>query len=108
MSRQLLCPACAQEFNLHPEDKANGIKIRKVEIQSARRPPNLQIRIKAGNETTIIPVPVIVCDHCNDEIPEGSKAVGVTMWGKDQEEPEPWEKEYGHETKTTPDDQYRE
>ena len=91
MSRQLLCPACSSDFHLHPEDVENGIKMRKVHIK-AKRPENLEIRINAGNETHTIPVPILVCDHCNEEIKEGSPAVAVTLY--EGQEPENWESEY--------------
>ena len=91
MSRQLLCIPCANEFHLHPEDVANGIKMRKVHI-TAKRPENLEIRVSDGKETTVIPVPILVCDHCNEEIKEGAPAVAVTLY--EGQEPENWESEY--------------
>lgn len=93
MSRQLLCVTCASEFHLHSEDAANGMKMRKVHIKEAKRPEKLEVRIQAGEEEHVIPVPILVCDHCNDEIPEGTPAVAVTIW-EASGEPEDWEKEY--------------
>lgn len=93
MSRQLLCVTCASEFNLHSEDVANGMKMRKVHINETKRPDRHEIVISDGETTHRIPAPILVCDHCNDEIPEGTPAVAVTVW-EASGEPENWEKEY--------------
>lgn len=91
MSRKLLCPACGQDYNLHPLDESDGFKLRKIHI-TAKRPENLAIRVQAGVETTVIPVPFLVCDLCNAKIEDGSPAVATTMWLG--EEPESWESQY--------------
>lgn len=91
MSRKLLCPACGQDYNLHPFDEKDGYKLRKVHI-TAMRPENLAIEVHSDGEKTVIPVPFLVCDLCNAKIKDGSPAVATTMW--QDEEPEAWEKEY--------------
>lgn len=70
--------------------------MRKVPIK-ARRPDNHQITIHAGPETnvmtSIIPLPVLVCDHCNIDIPDGSDAIAVSMW-RQEEQAVDWEHEF--------------
>jgi len=91
MMRKLLCPACGQDYNLHPFDEQEGYRLRKVHI-TAKKPKELNIQVQSIRYTTIIPVPFLVCDLCNTKIEDGSPAVATTMW--QGEEPESWEKEY--------------
>ena len=91
MMRKLLCPACGQDYKLHPEDEKDGFKLRKVHI-TAKKPKVLNIQVQCVEHTTIIPVPFLVCDLCNAKIVDSSPAVATTMW--QGEEPEAWEKEY--------------
>jgi hypothetical protein len=91
MNRKLLCPACGQDYNLHPEDEKDGFKLRKVHI-TAKKPDVLNVEVISGRQHTVIPVPFLVCDLCNTKIEDGSPAVATTMW--QGEEPESWEKEY--------------
>ena len=97
MIRYILCPACAATFNLHSEEEdiADGWSMRKVPIK-AKRPDNHQIVITAGAETNIIPVPVMVCDLGNEELPEHSDCVAVSMWrsGRGEYEPAEWWHEF--------------
>lgn len=93
--RSILCPDCAKTFTMHPSDAADGWHMRKVEIK-AKVPTDgsHRITVMAGNEiVSDTPVPCIVCDHCNDEIPEGSPGICVSMW-RGNEEPENWERNY--------------
>ena len=92
MTRYLLCPGCEDRIPLHPDDKANGIQMRRTSL-IAKKPEDLNIEIHHGDETDIIPVTVLVCDLCNEAIPDGTRAVDVTMW--EGPEPGPWEEEYG-------------
>lgn len=91
--RSILCPTCAEKFHEHPDDVAEGWRMRKVHIK-VKRPTDgsHQISILSGGTEEIIPVPMVVCDHCNTELPDGTDAVAVSMWqGVD---PGNWEKEY--------------
>lgn len=93
--RSILCPDCSSRFHMHPEDAADGWHMRKVEIK-AKVPTDGSHRIEimsGSNPATVIPVPLIVCDHCNDEIPEGSTGICVSMW-RGQDEPDNWEQNY--------------
>lgn len=39
--------------------------------------------------------PTVVCDYCNDELPNGTEVIALTMWRPAREpEPENWEAEY--------------
>lgn len=92
--RNLLCKTCAAKFTLHPEDERDGWQMRKVPIV-CKRPADLHITIihAGGQERT--EVPVLVCDTCNDELPDGTACVAVTMWKEgDEIEIGNWEKEY--------------
>jgi|GEM_PF-6494166 hypothetical protein len=92
MSRKLLCPACALDYKLHPQDEEDGFKMRRVDIASVKRPENLAIQVITAAEIRTTPVPFLVCDFCNAKIGDGSPAVAITMWR--EEEPEEWESEY--------------
>jgi len=96
MIRNLFCHECRERMELHPEDIVHGWKMRRVTIEKAKVPDHHQIEIHAGDQPVhIIPVPMLVCDGCNDEIPVGGKAVAVTMWQASQEdEPGNWEEEF--------------
>lgn len=97
--RAIYCPNCASQFHIHPEDERDGWKMRKVNIK-AKVPTDGSHRIEISvgfpgdNEPTdVIPVLMIVCDQCNDEIPEGADAVAVSMW-RPGDEMTDWEKAY--------------
>lgn len=98
MPRYLLCDKCRNEFMLHPEDKAMLLEERRVEIDKARRPPDLKIvtTVTEGGKTTRTetPVPVMKCDRCDGPIKEGAPCVAVTHWRG--ERPAMWEYEYGY------------
>lgn len=83
-------------MRLHPEDKAMLMEERRIEIDEARRPPDLTITttVTEGGKTTrnVEPVPVMKCDCCNGAIEEGTPCVAVTHWRGPQ--PQPWEQEY--------------
>ena len=91
MTRKLLCPACGQDYKLHPLDEKDGFKLRKVHI-TAKKPDVLNVEVISSGQHTVIPVPFLVCDLCNARIVDGSPAVAATMW--QGEEPEALEKEY--------------
>lgn len=86
-------------MQLHPEDVADGWRMRRRTIDKAKRHDHHQIEIHVvGEPASIIPVPVLVCDFCNDEIPVGDRAVAVTMWQLPEGEPGDWEREFTIET----------
>lgn len=94
MTRYILCPECGGKFKLHPEDHTKGFTMRKIPI-IARKPENLEIVIHMSIVTEKIPVTILVCDHCNVSIPDGSPAMAVTLWNEEVEgEPGNWEQEY--------------
>ena len=96
-ARFLLCPACKDSLDLHPADRRNGFQQRRVEIAEARRPPGLarQSRTITDGHVEIVreDVPVLKCDACYADIPDGTPATAVTHW-RGPVTPDPWEKEY--------------
>lgn len=100
--RYILCPTCAANFKEHPDDTREGWLIRRKEIK-AKVPDDgsHRITIIAGGETVHDEqVPIIACDLCNAEIPEGSPATCVTMW--QGQEPENWEERYDQANQASP------
>lgn len=93
--RSILCPDCSAKFTMHREDSADGWHMRKVEIKvKVPTDGSHRIEIMSGmNPATVIPVPIVVCDHCNDEIPEGAIGIAVSMW-RGEDEPGNWEQGY--------------
>lgn len=95
MIRYLLCNNCSDRFaELHREDIEAGWHLRRNTIEKSKRPEDLCIEIRHQDEVARIPVPVMVCDGCNDEMPDGSNIIAVTMWQSPEAEPGNWEAEY--------------
>lgn len=93
--RSILCPSCSAKFTMHREDSADGWHMRKVEIK-VKVPTDGSHRIQIFADDNMVsdtPVPVILCDHCNDEIPEGNTGICVSMW-RGEDEPGNWEQGY--------------
>jgi hypothetical protein len=90
--RAIYCPTCSAGFNIHPDDITEGWKLRRIAIKVHRPEQGHEIIIKSGDETSVIDVPIVVCDSCNCELPEGTDAFAVTMY-KGQEPPA-WEEAY--------------
>lgn len=93
--RQILCPTCANRFELYPEDRADGLVMRKTQIAKAKRPSNPeenQIVIN-GTEVIQIPMDVVACDSCNTNV-FGQPAVAVSVWRKSLGILKPWEQEF--------------
>lgn len=87
-SRYLLCPTCADELHLHPEDVGMGFHERRISL-TATKPPGLAVVVNG------VPHPVrqMKCDACGLPIPNGTKlCVAVTHWRG--EEPDRWEEPY--------------
>lgn len=89
--RRILCTKCASGFDLHPEDRADGLVIRKTKIAKAKRPEypdENQITIN-GN---VIPIPAdeVICDSCNSNV-YGQPAVAVSIWHGGRGEMDMWE-----------------
>lgn len=94
MKRELICPGCAETHELHPNDIADGFMMRKT-FMPVKKPKDHCMEIQTQGMIQVIPLSELVCDHCSCELPNGSVAVAVTMWRKDQEEePGNWEQEY--------------
>lgn len=93
--RSILCPSCSAKFTMHPEDIANDWHMRNVEIKvKVPTDGSHRIEIMAGDEPVkVIHVPVVLCDHCNHEIPEGATGIAVSMW-RGEDEPGNWEQGY--------------
>lgn len=68
------------------------MKIRKVNI-NAKKPHNHGVTIGNDQIKHWVPYDMLVCDHCNVQIKDGSPAVAVTLW-EAPGEPDNWEKEY--------------
>lgn len=95
MIRYIFCEKCKDRMsNVHQEDIDNGWRDRRVRIERSKTPVNHHIEIVAGPERQIIPVPILVCDGCNDQIETGTPAIAVTMWQSPDDEPENWEEEF--------------
>lgn len=76
--RLLLCPACGvKQQDQHPEDKAMGFRWRRVEIAHAKKPEEHHITINGVRQPEM---PVLKCDHCAADIPDGSPAVAISQW----------------------------
>ena len=94
MVRQILCLRCGEKSQLAKEDIANGWKLRKVE-GNIQKPKELLMEITGTDgfyERTDFPV--VHCDHCSVELPNGSKAVAITQWRSKESAPGFWESEY--------------
>lgn len=96
MIRKIYCPRCAEVYiqpELPAEDVADGWQQRSKRIL-AKKPSehNIEVTDLGAGTTEVIPVPVLVCDFCNDQINDGDDAVAWTMWRGT--EPENWEAEY--------------
>lgn len=96
MRRDLYCRKCASNRQLHPDDVRDGYVTRQVPV-IAKLPPNLYIEVGPmdGPRDKIL-VTELVCDLCNDAIPNGTVAMAITTWNIHREgTPVEWEKEYG-------------
>ena len=92
MIQYLCCSMCGGDYKLHPMDVESGLKMRKVEGK-AHRPKVHQIKVIVdGQEESVTDVPVLLCDLCNEVIPDGTQAVALTMWRGP--EPDRWEGTY--------------
>ena len=90
--RSILCPECASEFQIHAEDTSDGWLMRKVPIK-AQVPTDGSHRIQVFAGETMVsdtPVPVVLCDACNQEIQDGSDAVAVSMHMQNEHLEEWW------------------
>lgn len=99
MVRTLLCEKCGVLTPMHPEDVAEGWKRRRIH-GLAKKPAIHQIKTitkMPGGEskTTVEGLPILICDDCCQELPDGTPAIAVTMWREDKEGPPlDWESEY--------------
>lgn len=93
MTRLILCAQCAAKHpSIHPEDAAIGFKRRMVR-GIGKKPDNHAIEIfSAGKRLSRTDIPSLLCDCCNEDLPDGSEIVCVTMWRG--AEPGGWEDEY--------------
>ena|SRR5258705_11629372 len=93
MIRQLQCLKCARRSKpLEQEDLHAGWHMRLVKGK-AQKPQKHQIVIRTDNKPPeIIPLAILLCDLCSDEIADGAEAVAFTFWRGD--EPEAWEHEF--------------
>jgi hypothetical protein len=87
MTRYILCKPCGLKFKLDPEDVETGWHLRKV-TGVGQKPADHAIKVNDRR----IDIPSLLCDHCNDELPNGSAVIAVTMWRG--AEPGTWETEY--------------
>lgn len=96
MIRYIYCMECSGSMKLHPADADDGLRMRAVTIEKCRVPENHQIEIFAGDSHHhVIPVPILVCDRCNAEIPTSTPCEAVTIWDGNREEfPGDWEREF--------------
>lgn len=101
MTRQIICRACYEKRGpMHPEDVLAGWNQRFVHGH-AKKPAGHEIKIYTGGsldklklDKTIRPAS-LVCDHCNEQLPDGTGSVAITMWRPAREsEPDDWEKKY--------------
>lgn len=78
MSREIICEACHSKAgdNLHAEDKASGWHKRSVKL-IAKKPEDHAITINGKKQPQM---ETLRCDHCGEPIPDGTKAVAITMW----------------------------
>lgn len=88
---------------MHPQDAADGWHMRKMKIKvKVPTDGSHRIQVFAGDSmVSDTPVHIIVCDHCSDEIPDGSAGVAVSVW-QGQDEPENWERNYDTPQSSSP------
>lgn len=107
MTRYIFCAKCGESHSLHHEDKRAGFKYRKV-FGTAAKPPDLTVTVydvpgdlkvfgmseimAAGKVKTKETLPIMYCDSCHDELPDGIPVVAVSLQ-KGAEPPE-WEAAY--------------
>jgi hypothetical protein len=90
MTRMLYCEKCGSAASENAEDKAEGWLWRKVSFVVTK--PADHFRIVNGVKEELSS---IGCDRCGDDIPDGKRVFGITMWRPQREdEPGPWETEY--------------
>lgn len=90
MTRHLYCEKCGSAAKENAEDKAAGWLWRKVSFVVTK--PAEFFRIVNGVREE---VRSIGCDRCGDDIPDGKRVFGITMWRpRHEDEPGPWETEY--------------
>lgn len=97
-TRYILCSKCSQRMQLHPEDERMGFKQRRVEIPGVKTPPGLARQVTTYGDDGHVSVErteltSLVCDGCNDPVPDGTPVTAVTLYRGP--EPEPWEEAYG-------------
>jgi hypothetical protein len=95
MIRKLHCEKCGTKAYVpcDPEDYAAGWRVRAVWLK-ARKPEVHQIKVLTANQPAqVIDLPMLHCDHCNNEIKNGDRSVAITMWRGP--EPRAWESEFG-------------
>jgi len=104
MSRRILCPDCNEKrkakypSGLHPEDRAAGFQVRVVLIE-VKKPEQHGIDVYEGNSLSAMALtkheelPAIMCDDCNQAIPDGTRAYAISMWRGG--EMGAWEQEFG-------------
>ena len=92
MIRRLYCKTCADKTakELPGEDKAEGRIQRFVNLR-IKRPKEHHVEITnfATGNVHRVEIPELVCDFCNQQLPNGTEAVAWTMWRG--EEPGKWE-----------------
>lgn len=101
MTRRILCQSCYRKRGpMHPEDVLMGWTQRFVRGK-AHKPPEHNVKFYSGENmeslklTETRELSTLVCDTCNEPIPDSSEAVAITMWRPQVEaEPGEWEKEY--------------
>ena len=93
MTRDLHCKTCSIKWNLHPDDKACGITMRKACVV-VKAPAGHGITIKTERGLTFAPMEQILCDQCDTPIPDGTVMVATTYIRPD-EDPVYWESQFG-------------
>lgn len=87
MKREILCSRCGETYTENVDDLAAGFRTRRREI-IAMRPEGHGLRVNGE----FIPMDRLRCDHCNEVIKNGDKAVAITIWNTHREaQPREWE-----------------
>jgi len=93
MKRQILCPACAVNYQQCGEDIARGIEMRRVIIKSAKTPPVHTLTVVSRGCHVVTDIP-LMCDSCATRLHK-KEAVAISEWIGDKEEMPDWEWEFG-------------
>lgn len=91
--RHLICLTCKDEFVKNYE-KEDGWNVRITTGVVKKSTEHFMTILGSGKEERI-DIPVLVCDHCNAKLEDGTKAATLHMYRSGQLcDPNPWEQDF--------------